>query len=223
MTFKKGYTPWNKDKRCPQISKALKGRFSGKKHHMWGKKHSQEARKKMSDALRGKKHPMWGKKKICSLETREKISNSLKGRFVGKKHPRFGKKNSSEHRKKISIATKGKRKSPATEFKKGHTPWHKGKTGVYSEEVREKMAQPVWDKNPNFKHGLSGIKSHFIRSGGKPICSICGIESKFGRGKGMILIHHKNENRFDNRFENLQAMCIGCHLIHHKVRERGVN
>jgi len=37
--FKKRHTPWNKGKKCPQIS--------GENHPMFGKKHSKETRKKM--------------------------------------------------------------------------------------------------------------------------------------------------------------------------------
>lgn len=43
------------------------------------------------------------------------------------KHPNQGKKFSDDLRKKLSIAHRG------------HVPWNKGKTGVYSEETRKKM------------------------------------------------------------------------------------
>src|SRR3990167_11535415 len=32
IVFKKGYTPWNKGKKCPSISESLKGRVFPKKH-----------------------------------------------------------------------------------------------------------------------------------------------------------------------------------------------
>ncbi|MBN2422868.1 hypothetical protein JXB41_06580 [Candidatus Woesearchaeota archaeon] len=53
-----------------------------------------------------------------------------------------GKKLSKEYKKKISIATKKAMQKPEvqskvkkTQFKKGITPWNKGKTGVYSKEI----------------------------------------------------------------------------------------
>jgi endogenous inhibitor of DNA gyrase (YacG/DUF329 family) len=54
--------------------------------------------------------------RIVSEETRKKQSIALKGRII-----------SEEQRKIMSIANRGKRRSVATEFKKGLTPWNKGK------------------------------------------------------------------------------------------------
>lgn len=39
--FKKGTMPWNNGKKCPQLS--------GENHHMYGKHHSEETKKKISD------------------------------------------------------------------------------------------------------------------------------------------------------------------------------
>ena len=53
----------------------------------------------------------------------------------------IGKKQSEEQRRKHSEAKKGKRASPSTEFKPGHTPWLKGTKGaiILSEETRKKI------------------------------------------------------------------------------------
>ena len=67
-----------------KMSEAKKGKYAGENNPMYGKKHSDETRRKMSDA-----------KKDMSEETRKKIS-------VGHK----GKPKSEEHKKKLSKALK---------------------------------------------------------------------------------------------------------------------
>ena len=64
---KKGNVPWNKGKKCPEISESMRGRI-----------HSPETRKKMSEAKRGKPSPKKGSK--ISEEQKAKISASLKAR-----------------------------------------------------------------------------------------------------------------------------------------------
>jgi hypothetical protein len=82
-----------------KISERMKGKFAKEKHPLWGKKrelsarwgkkHSEESKRKMSEARKGERHPSWGKKlpsevcrkisegqkgKVQSQETRQKIS-----------------------------------------------------------------------------------------------------------------------------------------------------
>ena len=75
---------------------------------------------------RGKLHPSYGKK--LSEETKRKISESEKGRvgyWMGKKRPI-----SEETRKKISQTTKGRRpKNNLTWIKEGHPNWKGGISG----------------------------------------------------------------------------------------------
>ena len=83
---------------------------SGKDNPMYGKKHSDEAIKKMSIAATGKRsgknNPNYGKKH--SKETRKKISEALMGKRVGEKNHNFGKPLSDETKRKLSIALTGK-------------------------------------------------------------------------------------------------------------------
>ena len=75
-----------------------------------GKKRSDEAKKKMSEAKKGKyigeNHPNYGKHP--SEETRKKMSEAKKGKYIGENHPNYGKHPSEETRKKMSEAHKGK-------------------------------------------------------------------------------------------------------------------
>lgn len=62
-------TAWNKGKKCPQIA--------GENHPMYGKHHTEETKKKISEAKKGKPLP---KGRIVSLETRMKLSEINKGK-----------------------------------------------------------------------------------------------------------------------------------------------
>ena len=89
-----------------------------------GFKHSEETRKKMSEAQKGKNHPMYGK--TLSEEHKKKISESLKGKTL-----------SAKTRKKMSEAQKGKTFSEETRKKISKSL--KGKT--LSEETRKKISK----------------------------------------------------------------------------------
>lgn len=87
--------------------------LNGIENGMYGKTHTLEARKKMSEARIGK--PSWNKGKHFSEESRKKMSESKKASYIKENHPNFGKHLSEETKRKISEAHKGKE------------PWLKGK------------------------------------------------------------------------------------------------
>ena len=83
--------------------------------NMKGKKHTNETKRKLSKCKKGENHPFFGKK--FSEEHRKKLSQSLKGKKHseetlqkmseskhGKRNPNFGKKHSEETLQKISEA-----------------------------------------------------------------------------------------------------------------------
>lgn len=67
MTFKKGYTPWNKGKTYEEI---------------YGKEKADEIRKKIGQSERGEKHHYWGKERKDSVK--KKISKTTKERGINK-------------------------------------------------------------------------------------------------------------------------------------------
>lgn len=109
VTRMKGHT-WNKgthrtEETRKKMSMAAKER---KNHPMWGKHHSEETKRKMSEAK-------WGKH--LSEETRNKMSegkkgkpSALKGRpFHGKWFDRTGSKHSEESKRKMGDFRRGKK------------------------------------------------------------------------------------------------------------------
>ena len=106
--------------RVPEIAKKM----SGENSPMYGKKHSAETRKKISEARKGENHPMYGK--------------------TGKNNPRYGKKHSAETRKKMGEAHKGKKHSQETRKKMSEA--HKGENHPmygkhHSKETKQKMSE----------------------------------------------------------------------------------
>ena len=79
-------------------SESKKGKYTGEDNPFYGKHHSTETRKKLSDS--------WDYDKHFTTETRKKISEGNKG-----------KKFSEEHKKKIGTANKGKHLSDGAKRK----------------------------------------------------------------------------------------------------------
>ena len=135
---------------------------SGKNHPMFGKHHTEESKKKMSNSHKGQISPNKGKpmseeqkkklseaNKNISDETRKKMSESHKG----KPSPNKGKKMSEETRRKLSESHKGQippnkgkphseeSKKKMSESHKGQIPPNKGKP--MSEEQKKKLSKIV--------------------------------------------------------------------------------
>jgi len=126
---------------------------SGTNNPFYGRKHSEETRKKLSEAVKGTNNPNYGKKfseehrknlseahtgRKVSEETRKKMSEALKGKKFSEEHRKKlsevqkGKKLSEEHRKKLSEVQKGTNnpmygRKHSEESKKKMSEWHKAK------------------------------------------------------------------------------------------------
>ena len=113
----------------------------GKNNPFYGKRHSDESRKKISESKKGKNHPFYGKE--FSEEHKKKMSESHKGKKFSEEHKKKmseshkGKKLSEEHKKKISESHKGKKFSE--EHKKKISECHKGKK--VSEKHKKKISE----------------------------------------------------------------------------------
>lgn len=185
-----------------------------------GTKHTEETKKKLSEAHKGKQAWNKGLKgfrdgHIVSEETRKKISQSRKGiQFT------------EEHIKNLS------------ESHKGNITWNKGKKGLYkaSEKTRKKQSK-IRKKNkknhPNWKGGISPI-NNIIRKGidyrlwreavfarDNFTCQKCGTIG------GKLAAHHiKNFAQYPElRFaiDNGITFCKECHMEFHNKYGRKNN
>ena len=110
---------------------------------------TEERNKKISESLKGEKNPMYGR--THTAEARKRISETHKGLLTGEKHPNYGKQNSLETRKKISEALKGKTtwmkgKHHTEEAKQKISETHKGEKSSWwgrkhTEEEKRKIAE----------------------------------------------------------------------------------
>ena len=89
-----------------KISKSRKGKCVGEKNPMYGKKHSKETRKKLSESHLGERNHNFGKHR--TQETKDKISKALKGKSKNFSNFENRKLLSQETKDKISKALKGR-------------------------------------------------------------------------------------------------------------------
>lgn len=136
-------------------------RFGGKNAEM-----PESIKKKIGDANRGKRH---------SEQTREKISQALVGKFLGENHPNFGKHISEEQKQKLRDANIGKKHSEETKQKmsasrKGEKCYWYGKK--QSEEHKKRLAEAkkgkyIGENNPFAKRVVQyDLDGNFIKEWG---------------------------------------------------------
>lgn len=111
------------------------GYWKDKTNPMYGKHHSEETKKKLSEAAKGRPSPNKGKH--LSEETRKKLSEVHKGKQAGEDNPMYGKHHSLSSIQKMSDAKKGKKLSEETKKKIGEA--NKGRP--VSEETKNKLSE----------------------------------------------------------------------------------
>lgn len=120
-----------------KISENLTGKYQGDKNPNYGRKHSVEIRTKMSISAKGRK---------VTQETKDKLSKALTGKRVGDKHPMWGKNHSEESKKKTSESLK----------RIGHKPPDDCRTGVKNGNFRGMIL--VW-RDDNLVKEFESIKA----------------------------------------------------------------
>lgn len=121
------------------IKKMYSEKYTGAGNPNYGKKASEETRRKLSEANKGKHH---------SEESKRKMSESLKGKRKGCHHTEETRKKISEKAKGRPSAFKGRhfteeQRKTLSESCKGRIPWNKGLKGCQkmSDATKEKMSK----------------------------------------------------------------------------------
>lgn len=129
--------------------------LTGEKNGMYGKKHTEDAKMKISEANKGR--PSSNKGKHISEETKRKMSEKLRGKPAWNK----GVPMSDEQKRKLSESMKGNQnhkgkrhtkeaKDKISKVHKGKTPWNKGKQGKPCSE-ENKRRQSILFKGKHWK------------------------------------------------------------------------
>ena len=93
----------------------------------------------------------------------------------------------------------------------------KRKVGVGTGNWQERA-----EDNGSFKHGKYSYSWRYVELLGKEnwFCELCGedlrevVRTKAGHGKWVV--HHKDEDRTNQKFDNLALLCTTCHNNHHQ-------
>jgi hypothetical protein len=200
--------------------------MNGELNSMYGKKHSEETKIKMSLKQKGINNPMYGR--------------------VGKLNPMYGKKHSEETRKKISQKLKGclKRDSLKIDRSGENNPMYgkirSGKLNPmygkkHTEETKLKISKSEkLEKNHRWLGGLSFEPycpkfnkefKNLVKLRDNFCCLNCGIsEQKYIliNRKGLS-VHHIDYNKKNTCLKNCCTLCNLCNLKANKNREEWKN
>ena len=193
-------------------------------------KHSDEIRKKISEAMKGIKFSDEHKRKLSEAKKGIKFSEEHKRKLSEAKK---GKNLSEEHKRKIGESNKGKNtwtkgKHLSEETKKKLSEINKGmKHPMYgkkcSDQTKSKISESnKGDKGSNWQGGLSfeiypqgwdELLRDSIRQRDGYVCQICGIhqEELDGRFKKLD-VHHIDYNKHNLDPKNMISLCRICHI-----------
>jgi hypothetical protein len=134
----------------------------------------------------------WGK--YCSIACRSKAQN--KGKMV-----------------KCAVCEKEIYRSPGAL-----------KHSISGKSFCSKSCQTIWrnitntgNKNNNWKNGERAYRSIIKRSGKRQICYLCRTNDT-----RVLMVHHKDNDRTNNRLDNLIWLCCNCHYLAHHYKEINV-
>ncbi|MCJ7635025.1 NUMOD3 domain-containing DNA-binding protein [Candidatus Bathyarchaeota archaeon] len=165
------------------ISKALKGKYAGKKSWHYGKHWSKSHREKISKAERGKYNPNYGKHP--SRATRAMMSKAHIGKHL-----------SYDTKLKLSKSHKGKRFSRS----------HRENMSKYHADFSGKNS-PNWLGGKSFEPYSTDFNERLkreIRERDNYACQLCGKKGK--------TVHHISYNKNNNRKSNLCVLCNSCNV-----------
>ena len=144
-------------------------------------------------------------------------NRDLKGRFkegnnLNSTYPKGYNKKSWFKDRHIGIKNKGGLGMPPndTSFKKGQTPWNKGKSMKHSGSFKSKEVHPNWQGGiahlPYLYEFNKELKS-IIRKRDNYTCQIC-FKKQIIR---TFVVHHIDYDKNNNLEDNLITLCRSCH------------
>jgi len=132
---------------------------------------------------------------IVSKKVKKKISKAHKG-----------KKLTEEHRKNISISVS----------KSMEQVWKNPKYRKTIKKIMRGKNNPNWQGGKSFEPyspEFNNKLKEFIRERDNHICQKCGItqEEYIKKYNQKLHVHHINDNKKNNKLDNLLTLCIRCH------------
>lgn len=170
-----------------------------------GHKHTEEAKRKMSEVKKGEKNPNWGKRP--SEEVKRRLSEANRG----ENHPNWGKSRSEETKRKISEAHKGMK--PSEETRRKLSLSKSGKKNPWWGISRRGEENPNWQGGLSFEPYGVGFNKELrrkIRVRDKYICQLCFKHAS--ELKRDLAVHHIDYDKKNNDPMNLLALCVSCHM-----------
>ncbi len=164
-------------------SETKKRTTTGEKNPFYGKKHTEETKRKISKSNTGKGHPH-------TKEHKEYMSNLMKEKFSDKeKTPFYGKEHTEEYKKKMSEALKGRNNPMYGKCGDQAGNWQGGKSfEPYSPDFNKQLKQQIYERD-NYT---------------------CQNPNCDGNHK-KLHVHHIDYDKKNNNPENLTTLCNSCH------------
>jgi len=170
---------------------ARKGKCVGKDHHMYGKHHTKETKRKMSKAKIGRTLPEEQKKRIGisllgkkeSKKHCEHISKGLKGKYIGEKASMYGKKHKPSTINKMSEARRLKWKND--EKYRNKMIEFASSDYMLQKRIEANMKRVKWTAMFPYYYGSSwGYRRRKALKRDNYSCRLCGSDEK-------LCVHHK--------------------------------
>lgn len=115
-------------------------------------------------------------------------------------------------------------------FKKGQIPWNYNrievichfcskpfKVAICRKDTAKHCSRKCHNTAISRNHDHSGEKNPMWKGGIQTYRKFKKIMCERCSSKKYLIVHHKDENRYNNKIENLETLCRKCHHSHHNI------